>query len=179
MISSEEGAAIAALSSNGFGFVKYAGFTLAELVIVILVLGTIAVVAIPRLGDTDEFKRAGFHEELKATLRAAQKTAVAQRRRVEVSVASAGVTTGWCAVAPGTDACLAPTAGCTGTLIGPTGSALGASAPVGTTIAPSLVFRFDCLGRPMETDTQPLPTTVFALSGGRTVTVTAETGYVH
>ncbi|HEY5763794.1 MAG TPA: hypothetical protein VIS73_11360, partial [Rhodocyclaceae bacterium] len=62
---------------------------------------------------------------------------------------------------------------------GPDGSPFAVSAPAGTVIAPVLVFRFDCLGQPMQNDTQPLATTTFTVGGGRTVTVEAETGYVH
>lgn len=172
-------AADAALFPWATHVARQRGFTLAELVVVIVLVGILAAVAIPRLSDTDEFRRAGFHEELKATLRAAQKSAVAQRRRVELTVTPVGVVAQWCATAAGSDSCAAPTTGCDGLLRGPTGQPLGTVAPDSTTIAPALTFRFDCLGRPMQNDTTSLATTVFTISGGRSVTVEADSGYVH
>ena len=68
------------------------GFTLVELIMVIVILGVLAVYAAPRMFNTDDFKARGFHDETLSLLRYAQKTAIAQRRTVCVTLAATGVT---------------------------------------------------------------------------------------
>jgi MSHA pilin protein MshC len=66
---------------------RAAGFTMIELITVILILGILAVVALPRLQGADEFRAVAFRDRVAATLRYAQKSAVAKRRLVCASVA--------------------------------------------------------------------------------------------
>lgn len=67
------------------------GFTLIELIMVIVILGVLAVFAAPRIFNTGDFDARGFRDETLSLLRFAQKTAIAQRRTVCVALNSTGV----------------------------------------------------------------------------------------
>ncbi len=60
------------------------GFTLTELIIILVIVGALGVFAAPRL-DVTGFDDYSFEQELKSALRYAQKAAVASRCEVEVA----------------------------------------------------------------------------------------------
>lgn len=60
------------------------GFTLVELVVVISLMAILAAVAAPRFANGDIFETRGDAGLLSSTLRYAQKTAIAQRKKVFV-----------------------------------------------------------------------------------------------
>jgi MSHA pilin protein MshC len=67
-------------------------FTLVELVTVMILIGILAVVAMPRFADQNAFAAAGFADELTAALKHARKSAVAMRRNVCVRLADNALT---------------------------------------------------------------------------------------
>lgn len=67
------------------------GFTLIELIVIMIVLGILAVTILPRFADRSSFESRGFRDETVAILRYAQKSAVAQRRVVCVAINPGGV----------------------------------------------------------------------------------------
>jgi|LGOV01.1.fsa_nt_gb MSHA pilin protein MshC len=151
---------------------KNRGFTLVELVTVILLLGILSVVALPRFFDTTTFTSRGFYDEMTGAVRYAQKLAVASGCDVRLSMVNS---------VPGVDgsytlhqrvACDHITA-FNRDVLQPAGSgAFAGSAPSGTTLSstsPSVIF--DALGR-------ATPGGVIVTVNGRTFNIVGESGYV-
>lgn len=157
-------------------FVFQAGFTLIELIMVIVMLGVLAVFAAPRILNTGDFYARGFHDETQAYLRYAQKTAIAQRRTVCVTFTSATVAL-TIASAEATTNCASA-----GTLKGPKGE----TGPVVTArsgvsfASPPTSFNFDGLGQPITSTGNAQATQTIQISGvSPSITVETATGYVH
>jgi len=143
------------------------GFTLIELVVVIVIVGVVALVAIPRFTGVDSFKSRGFYDEATGVVRYAQKTAIAWRSTtIYVCVTATSLSAG-------------TAAGCATPLTHPTtGGALAVSAPSGVTLSPVGDFTFNGLGKPSAGTTITL-TSMIAGDPARQIVVEAETGYVH
>jgi MSHA pilin protein MshC len=151
------------------------GFTLIELIMVIVLLGVLAVFAGPRIFDTSVFNSRGFNDETLAMLRYAQKTAIAQRRTTCVTFTATTATLRIAsAAAVGT---------CDTNLIGPRGDTPGTiTAKSGVTYSPTpATVHFDGLGQSLS-DTGAVLTVarLITVTGtGKTITIEPGTGYVH
>lgn len=71
---------------------RQAGFTIVELVTVMVVLGVLAAVAMPRLTGNTGFAGPAFRGDIVSALRYAQKTAVSHRRLVCAAIGASAVT---------------------------------------------------------------------------------------
>ena len=141
------------------------GFTLTELIMVIVIAGILAVVVVPRFYDVQVFQSRGFADQVQASLRYAQKIAIAQRRFVcaAFTANSITLTTG------ATNACGTPLVSLTGE------ASYVINAPSGITFAATPeAFSFNALGKPS------IATQTISINGAaNSITIEAETGYVH
>lgn len=153
-----------------------AGFTLIELIMVMVLMGILATVALPRFNFSG-FDEVGFRDKTRATLEFARKSAVAQRRIACVTLAGNNLTLTIDNITPET----AGAGACPRPLPLPTsdaacgGAANAICAPNGVALAGPAALSFDALGRPSAA-------AVYTITGGTVaypITVEAETGYVR
>lgn len=160
------------------------GFTLIELITIMVLVGVMAAVALPRFAERRAFESRGFTDQVLATLRFAQKSAIAERRRVRVAIGASSVTVNVCQEMAGVDACTGGISACSTALTLPAGGN-AITAPTGITLT-AHTFRFDCQGRPVSdanTAWVDVGTTDIAVAASgeatRTVRIEGETGYVR
>ncbi|MFA7399279.1 MAG: prepilin-type N-terminal cleavage/methylation domain-containing protein [Sideroxydans sp.] len=125
------------------------GFTLVELITVMVIVGILAVSVLPRFFTVSDFEDRGSADQVKSMLRFAQKAAIAQHRNISVSISTA------------------TTPNCTTTF---TGAAL--TCQVKSSVGTKTVT-FDALGRPVPNVADSVTV------GGTPIAIEAETGYVH
>jgi len=138
------------------------GHTLIELVIVILIIGVLAVLVIPRL-DLAGFRSAGFSQQAITAIRFAQKQAISSgcSVRVEIDTVDAEI-------------CELKWYGCAGdsNLTNPASGKIdfcANSTPEGS--VPVVNFTFDRIGAPTAAQSITIDS--------RTITVEANTGFAH
>jgi MSHA pilin protein MshC len=155
------------LPGSVIGDARLRGFTLVELIVVLIIAGILSVVATAKLADRTTFEALGYFNQVQALARHAQKVAIAQRRPVFVADSAGAVA-----------ACY--DAGCASPVADPAGpAAFVAAPPSGVSVAfSSGTFSFDGLGRPSP-NVQHAITVSASGEPVRIVTIEAETGYVH
>ena len=171
------------------------GFTLIELVVVMVIIGILATFAIGRLDFKDTFNQKGVRDKVVAALQFARKSAVARRRNVCVSFAANTISfnadptppecfgvvsaTGTCPALPysasicaGTPAPVALALPSPDTSCGST-TASAVHSCIGSTIgSASGNFQFDAQGGASAT-------VIYSVTGQPNITVEGTTGYVH
>jgi MSHA pilin protein MshC len=147
--------------------IRTSGFTLIELITIMLLVGILSATAVSRFFNPDIFFSRGFSDETIAILRYAQKSAVAQRHTVCVAFTNNTVTL--------TIAAIAGAINCTVNLTGPNGATpyvVTARSGIVFTAIPTN-FYFTSLGQ------ASVGQNIQITGANGSITVEQETGYVH
>ena len=151
------------------------GFTVIELVAVIVLMAVLAVSVLPKLDVMNAMRGAAWRDQVLMALRHAQATATSHRRLVCVTVATGAVTL--------TIASANPATGCGASLPGPDGNAdwaRDAKAPA-TTVSPSGVLYVQPTGRVTLAGnaSSAAADRSIAIDGETSITLVGETGHVE
>ena len=149
------------------------GFSLVELITVIVVLGILLAVAAPRMDGGRGVRELGFTGQLLADLRLAQRRAEADACDVRVAITATSVVI------------MQRASLCSGAFTRPVaapgeaGAALGASPPEGLAVSSTpAVFYFDAAGRALDS-AGGSPADVSITVGARQLLITGATGYAR
>jgi MSHA pilin protein MshC len=147
------------------------GFTIVELVAVLLITGIIAAVVMPRFIGRNSFDEMGFFDQSLNMVRYAQKLAIAQRRTVWVNLDAASNT-----ICLSYDTTLPTcTTEPTPKVVDPANDQwFSKSAPNNVTLATTASFSFSPLGRPNLANNLTI-----TITNAGSFVVERETGYVH
>ena len=155
------------------------GFTLIELVTVMVILGIISAFAISRFSNVDVFESRGFFEETLAATRYAHKLAISSGCSIRVQYVDASDTVNlsrW----TGGASCADTVAPVVAVQLPGGGGNYTLTAPASVDLSTDLTFYFDRVGRPRDTAGN-LITAAAALQvgiDGRTIQIVPETGLV-
>lgn len=159
-----------------------AGFTMIELIIVIMVFGILSVMVLPRFSG-QVFEERGFHDAVKSVLQHARHVAVGSRRFVcvDIDAVTGVVALSRDVVAPEDVTSIscnsavelaAPGANCAGTN--------QVCAPAGVAIASNAArLTFDPMGRMVSAPGVPGAAAVISITDQPNITVVPETGYIE
>lgn len=146
------------------------GFTLVELVVVIVVMAILASIAVPRFFGQGEFEAPAFAQELASAARYAQKLAITSGCRVDFTV----TTTGYALYQPqATDPVCSGTLTMTRPAVHPaTGEDFAATLPMGVTLAGSggttlpVTVQFNAAGIPGAAAAFAIDTLTVSIAAG-------------
>lgn len=150
------------------------GFTLPELVAVLLLIGILSATALPRLEGVLTVRDDAWRDQLVAALRHAHKSAIGHRRLVCASVAPGGVTLSIASTNPATS--------CGAALPGLDGQALSADSKGGAaaSISPAGTIYFQPSGRATSDGAGGSPSTrTITITGQAPIVLVGETGHVE
>lgn len=146
------------------------GYTIIELVLVIVILGIIGVVAGPRFFGESQYEQRAFLDEVAGAMRYAQKVAVASGCPVEVTLTAGSYSLAQQSASSGH--CNPSDASFPNPVLLPSGDPVTGTAPGGITMSPTMTIRYNALGQTGLGSDQ-----VFTI-GSSSLTVRADSGLV-
>jgi MSHA pilin protein MshC len=152
------------------------GFTMVELIIVMILVGILAAYAVPKFAAMSSLSQDAWRDQVKSALRYAQKAAVSHRRLVCVDISASAITLQIASVNGATS--------CNTQLGGPgNAGSFGGSPPAGmsTSVAPSGTIYFQPDGRTtvMSGGTHTTAARAISMTGVPSLQLFGETGYVQ
>jgi MSHA pilin protein MshC len=162
-----------------------AGFTLVEMIGVMVIMSILLFVAAPRFFDHNTFDVRLFEDRIQTMLQYAQKTAIAQNRKIYVRLNGSSVALCLDATCSDDAHKLAAPGGSSGSCGGSANAFwMCEGIPAGVTLSPATAgFFFNALGKPFDTGgaslSAQLDIAVTADGQSHHVYVEQETGYVH
>lgn len=153
------------------------GFTLVELVTTIVIVGIMAVVAVPRFFSTSAYQSQVFHDQIISSIRYARKLAIATSNHYQMSVNSTAFT-----IQQRIEGSACNTGVTFQPITDPTnrGNGYVKTAPGDMTLTYSSDWPlyFDGLGRVYRaSDCTQITTATISVSGAKTITLIGETGF--
>ncbi len=149
---------------------RQSGYTMVELIMVIVLVGILSSIAGPRFFSSDTFDERRYLDELASAIRYAQKVAVATGCPVQVSVSANAYQLGQQPESGGHRD--SASSDYTTPVLLPTGQTATGSAPADTALGNPATFTFDATGR------TSLAGDAVMTIGARTLTVMAASGLV-
>ncbi|MCU7834413.1 MAG: type II secretion system GspH family protein [gamma proteobacterium symbiont of Taylorina sp.] len=139
------------------------GFTLIELVTVLIILGIISVVGSAKFFNNSTFKDARYHQEILSAFRFAQKIAIASQNKVTICLTSTSYTLYYSSAA------------CSGTNVQHPAKQGGYKDTATSTINPVANYTFSADGN-VSSSTGVYS---FTIGPGHSIKIESVTGYVH
>ena len=156
------------------------GFTLIELIVVLILVGVLSLYAASRFFSTTSFDQAGFTQQSLAAIRYAQKLAIASGCDIRLTFTATSIDLhSWIDTTNNRCDAAAPSATIT-PVSQPGDGNFSIQAPTGITLtASSAAFYFDRIGIPFSTAGTKLAVETTVDVGTETISVAPETGFVR
>lgn len=158
------------LRNGPCGLGQQGGFTIVELVLVLVIVAILGALAGPRFFDNTAFDQRAYLDELASSLRYAQKVAVASGCHVRADIAAGGYSLTLQAAQAGH--CDPADTSFPLPVLLSTGQTMSGTAPSGVVVSPAITLVYDALGRTNLAADQALTV------GPHTILVQAESGLV-
>ncbi len=149
------------------------GFTLIELVIVLVLVGILAVFALPKMMDKTSMDARSYANRLQSIVMHANRQAIAQRKPIRVTFTPAGASMAYVSGGAIAVPVLDPSTGAAYSLACP--SSLGNC----LTTTGNVVFNANNSGRALTSPSQPLVVNIVVTGYTAQFTIENETGYIH